>query len=83
MNASDVTTLVALLENWKNLLLKGNQIGMFFIWLSNHTKTEIHPESFREKLIPHLFGMKDAKSLYAEVLTIHAEILWACHKVKP
>jgi hypothetical protein len=83
MNASDVAILVELLDDWHNLLLKGNQRGMFFIWLSDHAKTEFHPETFRENLIPYLLGMADAKALYAEALTIHAEILWTFHKIKP
>jgi len=83
MNVSDVRILVGLLDDWHNLLLKGNQRGMFFIWLSDHTKTEIHPETFREKLIPYLLGMADAKTLYTEVLTIHTEILWAFHRIQP
>jgi len=83
MNVSDVRILVGLLDDWHNLLLKGNQRGMFFIWLSDHTKIEIHPETFREKLIPYLLEMADAKALYVEVLSIHTEILWAFHRLKP
>jgi hypothetical protein len=83
MSVSDIRILVGLLDDWHNLLLKGNQRGMFFIWLSDHAKTEIHPETFREKLIPYLLGMADAKALYTEVLTIHTEILWAFHRTQP
>ena len=83
MSASDIAILVELLDGWHNLLLKGNQRGMFFIWLSEHTKTEIHAETFREKLAPYLLGMTDAKALYAEVLIIHTEILWAFHRIQP
>lgn len=83
MSASDIAILVNLLDEWQNLFLKGNQRGMFFIWLSDHAKTEIHAETFKEKLSERLLGMADAKALYAEVLTMHAEILWAFHKTKP
>ncbi len=80
---SDITILVELLHGWQKLCLCGDrQRGMFFIWLSDHTKMEIHPETFQEKLTERLLGMSDAKALYAEALTIHAEILWTSHKVK-
>ena len=80
---SDITILVELLHGWQRLCLRRDcQRGMFFIWLSDHTKMEIHPDSFKEKLTEWLLGMKDANALYAEVLTIHAEILWTSHKVK-
>jgi hypothetical protein len=80
---SDIVILVELLDGWQTLLLKGSQHGMFFTWLSEHAKVEIHPETFPEKLAQYLLGMADAKSLYAEVLTIHSEILWVFHKIKP
>jgi hypothetical protein len=80
---SDIAVLVELLYGWQKLCLRGNhQRGMFFIWLSDHTKTEIHPGTFQEKLTQWLLGMKDANTLYAEALTIHAEILWTSHKAK-
>ena len=78
-----VEALVELLHGWQKLCLReDHQRGMFFIWLSDHTKMEIHPESFQEKLTEWLLVMKDAKALYAEALTIHAEILWTSHKAK-
>jgi hypothetical protein len=79
---SHVEALVELLHGWQTLLLRGHQRGMFFIWLSDHTKMEIHPDTFKEKLTERLLGMNDAKALYAEALTIHAEILWTSHKTK-
>jgi hypothetical protein len=74
---SDVMTLVELLHGWQKLCLRGHQRAMFFIWLSDHTKLEIHPETFQEKLTERLLGMSDVKDLYAEALTIQAEILWS------
>ncbi|CAG0955534.1 hypothetical protein ANAEL_00319 [Anaerolineales bacterium] len=83
MSASDIAILVNLLDGWQNLFLKGNQRGMFFIWLSDHAKMEIHAETFKEKLSEWLLGTTDAKALYAEIFTIHAEILWVSHRTKP
>lgn len=75
---SHVEALVELLHGWQKLCLReDHRRGMFFIWLSDHTKMEIHLETFQEKLTEWLLGMKDAKALYAEALTIHAEILWS------
>jgi hypothetical protein len=79
---SDVMAFVELLYGWQKLCLRGYQRAMFFIWLSDHTKMEIHPDTFKEKLTERLLGMNDAKALYAEALTIHAEILWTSHKAK-
>jgi hypothetical protein len=80
---SDITTLVELLHGWQKLCLRKDHLrGMFFIWLSDHTKMEIYPETFQDKLTEWLLNMKDAKALYAEALTIHAEILWTSHKAK-
>jgi len=80
---SDIAALVELLHGWQKLCLReDHQRGMFFIWLSDHTQMEIHPETFRDKLTEWLLNMKDAKALYAEALTIHAEILWTSHKAK-
>ncbi len=80
---SDITLLVELLYDWQKLCLRGNhQRGMFFIWLSDHTKMEIHPDTFKEKLTGRLLGMSDAKARYAEALTIHAEILWTSHRIE-
>jgi len=72
-----------LLHGWQKLCLcEDHQRGMFFIWLSDHTKMEIHPDTFKEKLTEWLLGINDAKAMYAEALTIHAEILWTSHKAK-
>jgi len=79
---TDITILVELLYDWQKLCLRGNQRGMFFIWLSDHAKMEIHPETFKEKLTERLLGMRDANALYAEALMIHAEIFWTSHQVK-
>jgi len=73
---SDITALVELLCGWQTLLLREHQRAMFFIWLSDHAKMEIHSDTFKEKLTERLLGMRDAKIMYAEALTIHAEILW-------
>ena len=83
MSKPHIEAMVELLHGWQKLLLRGNfQRGMFFIWLSDHTKLETHPENFSEKLTEWLMGMSDFKALYSEVLTIHAEIIWAAHKAK-
>lgn len=82
MSAAHVEALVELLHGWQKLCLRGPQRGMFFIWLSDHTKMEIHPDTFQEKLTEWLSGIHDVKALYAEALTIHAEILWTSHKAK-
>jgi hypothetical protein len=83
VNKSDISDLVELLHGWQKLCLRKDHLrGMFFIWLSDHTKMEIHPETFQDKLTEWLLNMKDAKALYAEALTIHAEILWTSHKAK-
>ena len=83
MNNSHIEALVELLHGWQKLCLReDHQRGMFFIWLSDHTKMEIHPDTFKEKLTDRLLGMSDTKALYAEVLTIHAEILWTSHKAE-
>jgi len=80
---SDIAILVELLHGWQKLCLReDHQRGMFFIWLSDHTKMEIHPDTFKEKLTEWLLGINDAKAMYAEALTIHAEILWTSHKAK-
>jgi hypothetical protein len=79
---SDVMTLVELLHGWQKLCLRKHQRAMFFIWLSDHTGMEIHPDTFKEKLTDRLLGIKDTNALYAEVLTIHAEILWTSHKAE-
>lgn len=77
----DLLALVELLYGWQNLCLRGHQRQMFFIWLSDHTKMEIHSDTFKEKLTERLLGMDDAKAVYCEVLTIHAEIIWTSRKV--
>jgi hypothetical protein len=83
MTNSNIAILVELLYGWQTLLLRGNiQRRMFFIWLSDHTGMEIHPDTFKEKLTDRLLGMSDTKALYAEILTIHAEILWTSHKAE-
>lgn len=83
MNNSHIEALVELLHGWQKLCLREEpQRAMFFIWLSDHTKIEIHPDTFQEKLGEWLLGMKDANAMHAEVLTIHAEILWTSHKAK-
>jgi hypothetical protein len=75
---SHVEALVELLHSWQKLCLREDyQRGMFFIWLSDHTKTEIHPDTFKEKLTERLLNLKDTKDMYSEALTIHAEILWS------
>ena len=78
MSNSHVEALVELLHGWQKLCLReDHQRGMFFIWLSDHIKMEIHPNTFKEKLTERLLNLNDAKDLYAEVLVIHAEILWS------
>ena len=79
---SDVMAFVELLYGWQKLCLRKHQRAMFFIWLSDHTKMEIHPDTFKEKLTERLLDMSDIKDLYTEALTIHAEILWASHKAE-
>jgi hypothetical protein len=78
----DVITLVELLYGWQKLCLRKHQRAMFFIWLSDHAKMEIHPNTFKEKLTERLLGMSDTKAMYAEALTIHAEIIWTSHKAE-
>jgi hypothetical protein len=83
MSNSHVEALVELLHGWLKLCLREkHQRGMFFIWLSDHTQMEIHPDTFKAKLTERLLGMNDAKDLYTEALTIHAEIIWTSHKAK-
>ena len=78
MSNSHVEALVELLHGWQKLCLReDHQRGMFFIWLSDHTKMEIHPNTFKEKLTERLLNLKDVKDLYSELLIIHAEILWS------
>jgi hypothetical protein len=73
----DIAALVELLHDWQTLLLRGDARAIFFIWLSDHTKMEIHPDTFKEKLTERLLSLKDTKDMYSEVLTIHAEIIWS------
>jgi hypothetical protein len=70
---------VELLDGWQKLHLRGQQRAMFFIWLSDHTKAEIHPDTFQEKLTEWLLCMNNVKALYAEALTIQSEILYSSH----
>lgn len=70
-------TLAGLLDRWQRLLLRDHQRAMFLIWLRDHTKIEIHHESFPEQLGAWLLSIEDPQVLYSEVLVIHAEILWS------
>jgi hypothetical protein len=69
--------LVNLLDDWQELLLRGEQRAMFLAWLGRHTKMDIHADTFKEKLAEWWIGINDPKELYADVLIIHSEILWS------
>lgn len=72
-----VELFVDLLHGWQNFLLREPQRVLFFIWLRDHTKTQIHPGTFREELTEWLLKINDPGALYSEVLIIHSEILWS------
>ncbi len=81
MNAkSDIAILVELLDMRRKFFLAGSRRGMFFTWLQTHTGVEIQPETFQEQLMELLLGMNDTQAVYAEVLTIDAEIIWTSQK---
>ena len=68
--------LVELLDGWRKLLLRDGQCAAFLAWLRNHAKREFQAETFKEELGAWLSSRANLKELYAEVLIVHAEILW-------
>lgn len=73
-----VEIYVDLLYDWLNRLLRGNARSSFFIWLSDHTNAHIQCDD-KQKLAERLLDFKDPKKLRAEILILHAEILWWPH----
>jgi hypothetical protein len=72
-----IEILVCLLDECQVVFLQtSRQRVMFLDWLLAHTKMDIYPDTFKEKLTAWLLKMKTPRDVYSEVLTIHAEILW-------
>lgn len=69
-----------LLDGWQTVLLQEEQRALFLKWLRAHTKADVQPETFKERLVEWLSGMSDLKQFHTDVLIIHAEIVWAARQ---
>jgi hypothetical protein len=77
MNPETIDILVSLLDEYQVVFLHTSRQRVLFLdWLAAHIQTEIYPDTFKARLTAWLLHRQTPKDMYAEVLTIYAEMLW-------